>query len=143
MTKGTYAKFSQHDDLKKKLLATGDKILAEASPGDTIWGIGCGATSPDARFPHKWKGLNRMGEILMKVRAQLLREQSAATRLRLKAKEESQQKEEATPIPLGEVAVQLAEACHLLDEDDAAGGMKCNRDSDFPKIFRGLLTPLN
>ncbi len=27
-----YLKFSQHDDLRFRLLATGDKILAEASP---------------------------------------------------------------------------------------------------------------
>ena len=37
---GLYAKFSQDDDLKEKLLATGNKTLVEASPFDRIYGIG-------------------------------------------------------------------------------------------------------
>ena len=34
------AKFSQNSRLKAILLSTEDKIIVEASPYDTIWGIG-------------------------------------------------------------------------------------------------------
>ena len=37
---GNYLKFSQHADLCKRLLASGDKILTEASPLDRVWGVG-------------------------------------------------------------------------------------------------------
>ena len=36
---GNYLKFSQHEDLKNRLLATGNRTMAEASPYDLIWGI--------------------------------------------------------------------------------------------------------
>lgn len=37
---GNMHKFTQNPDLKEKLLATGDKGLAEASLRDDIWAIG-------------------------------------------------------------------------------------------------------
>ncbi len=45
---GNQAKFSQHPDLAAFLLATGQRVLVEASPLDRIWGIGLTADSPDA-----------------------------------------------------------------------------------------------
>lgn len=36
---GNYLKFTQNTDMRETLLATGDKILVEASPLDRIWGI--------------------------------------------------------------------------------------------------------
>ena len=38
--KANLAKFSQNADMKAALLATEDRLLAEASPLDKIWGIG-------------------------------------------------------------------------------------------------------
>lgn len=35
---GNYAKFAQDASMLAHLLATGDRILAEASPFDTCWG---------------------------------------------------------------------------------------------------------
>lgn len=58
-------------ELKDQLLATGKKHLAEASPYDEIWGIGCGEYNEYAEQPNKWKGLNLLGEVLMKVREAL------------------------------------------------------------------------
>lgn len=62
------AKFTQNDRLKNYLLSTGDKILVEASPKDTIWGIGLSDDSQDAINPSRWPGENRLGFILMEVR---------------------------------------------------------------------------
>ena len=66
--RGNIAKFSQNPELKKIQLSTGDKIIAEASPYDRIWGIGLDADDPDACCPELWKGENRLGFILMEVR---------------------------------------------------------------------------
>lgn len=69
-----YAKFSQNPELKAALLATGDAIIAEASPYDKIWGIGLKATDPDSQHPTKWKGQNLLGKALMRVRDSLRKE---------------------------------------------------------------------
>lgn len=68
---GNWAKFSQNQLLKDFLLQTEDKILVEASPEDTIWGIGLSQDHPDASSPKKWQGLNLLGFILMKIRADI------------------------------------------------------------------------
>jgi len=68
---GNLHKFQQNEDLKKFLLATGDKVLVEASPVDTIWGIGLAQDHEDASSPAKWRGPNLLGYALMSVRDQL------------------------------------------------------------------------
>lgn len=65
------AKFSQNPKLKAALLATGDTILAEASPKDKVWGIGLSAANPVAHDPAAWKGKNLLGKALMRVRSEL------------------------------------------------------------------------
>eukprot|EP01124_Arcella_intermedia_P020801 TRINITY_DN28326_c0_g1_i1.p1 TRINITY_DN28326_c0_g1~~TRINITY_DN28326_c0_g1_i1.p1 ORF type:complete len:166 (-),score=52.01 TRINITY_DN28326_c0_g1_i1:5-502(-) len=70
----SYAKFSQNDKLKAHLMNTGSKILAEASPKDTVWGIGMEASHPDARVKAKWKGTNKLGEALMYARGRIAEE---------------------------------------------------------------------
>ena len=61
-------KFTQNIALKTMLLSTGEKLLAEASPSDTIWGIGLDENSKDIFNPFKWKGQNLLGKTLMEVR---------------------------------------------------------------------------
>lgn len=68
---GNLAKFSQNPRLRAALLATGDTILAEASPYDRVWGIGVGAEHPDATNPARWRGTNWLGEVLTEVRTEL------------------------------------------------------------------------
>lgn len=68
---GLLAKFSQNEELKKKLLATEDAILAECAVQDRIWGIGC-SMKDDKRFDmNQWNGQNLLGFALMKVRHDL------------------------------------------------------------------------
>lgn len=65
------AKFSQNEHLLKFLKGTTGKWIVEASPVDSIWGIGLSVNSPKARLPEQWEGLNLLGEVLMKVREDL------------------------------------------------------------------------
>ena len=57
-------KFTRNDDLREKLLATGDAYLEEGNTwGDRIWGV------------YQGQGENRLGKILMKIRDELRRRQ--------------------------------------------------------------------
>lgn len=71
---GNYAKFSQNMVLKETLLTTQDTILVEASPYDTIWGIGLAEDNIDCKNKSKWKGQNLLGFILTKVREDIKQE---------------------------------------------------------------------
>lgn len=64
---GLVAKFCQSKSAEKTLLETGDKLIAECSPYDTIWGIGI---SEDQNYKdiECWRGKNLLGQYLMSVR---------------------------------------------------------------------------
>ena len=68
---GNLHKFSQNPALRQFLGLTNDRVLVEASPVDTIWGIGLAADSADAADPSRWQGPNLLGFALMEVRDQL------------------------------------------------------------------------
>ena len=80
------AKFSQNPESRKKLLESGDSILANADPRDQYWGIGTSATTTIAKSPSKWKGRNKLGKMLMELRNELRAEDAAE-------KEEASEKE--------------------------------------------------
>ena len=65
---GNLAKYSQNLHLKQMLLATGDKIFVECSPYDTIWGNGLNISDTLITTPDNWKGTNRLGKAIMRVR---------------------------------------------------------------------------
>ena len=69
--RASLAKFSQNHKLLAYILGTGEDILVEASPTDTIWGIGLDELDPDALDPAKWQGTNWLGEVLMETRSAL------------------------------------------------------------------------
>ena len=69
--RGNLAKFGQDPDLRRALLATGDRLMVEASPIDRIWGVGLRADDPRVHDPKSWRGLNLLGEALVAVRTQL------------------------------------------------------------------------
>ena len=75
--RGNRAKFTTHRDLLAALFETEGTTLVEASPLDTIWGIGLAADNPDARDRTKWRGTNWLGEVLTRLRDTLLAEQAA------------------------------------------------------------------
>lgn len=65
---GLLEKFRQDEELKQKLLATGDDILAECAVQDHIWGIGL-SMKDEKRFDMSvWKGQNLLGFSLMRAR---------------------------------------------------------------------------
>ena len=68
MKTGNRAKFAQHPELRQKLLATGDALIAEASPRDCIWGIGYGAERARLTPPDRFRGQNLQGRLLMELR---------------------------------------------------------------------------
>jgi len=67
-----YAKWTSTDKLKKLLISTNPKIIVEASPYDTIWGIGLHWNDDDVLDEKKWKGTNWLGKALMEVRTKLI-----------------------------------------------------------------------
>jgi ribA/ribD-fused uncharacterized protein len=60
MHEAVLAKFTQHDDLRKMLVGTGDAEIVEHTANDRYWGDG-----GDGR------GRNMLGKILMRVREEL------------------------------------------------------------------------
>lgn len=66
--RATLAKFTQNRDLWKALSDTGNRLIVEASPHDTIWGIGLREDDPRCLDPKQWLGLNWLGEICTQVR---------------------------------------------------------------------------
>lgn len=69
--KGLVEKFRQNDELRDKLLATQQSILAECAVQDRIWGIGL-SMKDEKRFDmNEWNGQNLLGFSLMCVRTEL------------------------------------------------------------------------
>lgn len=66
--RANYLKFNQNPELQEYLISTGDSILVEASPYDTIWGVGLSADDPNIQNVNSWKGENLLGFVLMEVR---------------------------------------------------------------------------
>lgn len=70
---GNVAKFGQDVELRRKLLATGDRLLVEAAARDRVWGIGYSAKNAMSNRDD-W-GENRLGKALMQAREQLRKEE--------------------------------------------------------------------
>ena len=69
--RGLFAKFSQNEDLKQKLLDTDDAYLVECARTDKVWACGR-RLDDDRRFDaSQWDGQNILGFALMEVREML------------------------------------------------------------------------
>ena len=69
--KAVYVKFNQNSTLKRILLNTGEKLLAEASP-DSFWGIGLHLHNKPALNRRAWPNTN--GGIMMQILTQVCQE---------------------------------------------------------------------
>ena len=76
MFNAVYCKFSQNEDLKKKLLSNEyeNKHFVEGSPVDNIWGVGIKFDDPKIADENNWTGENLLGQVLDSVREQLSKE---------------------------------------------------------------------
>lgn len=78
------AKFTQHEDLREILLATGEKRLVESATVDNavnrLWG------------EVKGQGKNMLGQMLMELRTQLRQEKPAASALKPRARRSSRER---------------------------------------------------
>ena len=64
-------KFTQLRDLQEILLSTGDRMIAEMTSEDSIWGTGVDIGSTEAADASKWLGTNILGWALVEARATL------------------------------------------------------------------------
>ena len=77
MYEACYAKFSGNKKAYDFMMSLPrNRYFAEASPYDTIWGIGWEENHPNAAVPGAWRGRNLLGNVLNRVRATLLNEKS-------------------------------------------------------------------
>lgn len=68
---GNALKFAS-GDARARLVETAGFTLVEASPMDTIWGIGLGAENERALRRATWRGQNRLGAVLTALRDDIL-----------------------------------------------------------------------
>lgn len=76
---GNLAKFGQNQALRTLLLATGERVLAEAAKEDRVWGIGFTAQEASLQKDQSRWGENRLGKALMEVRRRLTEERGRET----------------------------------------------------------------
>lgn len=72
--RGNFAKFTQNARLLNELFNTKGTTLVEASPYDTIWGIGLKEDDQRAHSRDTWLGTNWLGEILTELREDLIKQ---------------------------------------------------------------------
>ena len=73
VTEGNWLKFSQNPALSQYLVGTGIRRLVEASPWDSVWGIGISAAEAAGLPPAQWPGKNLLGIALEATRTRLRR----------------------------------------------------------------------
>uniref|UniRef100_A0A915JWG3 NADAR domain-containing protein n=1 Tax=Romanomermis culicivorax TaxID=13658 RepID=A0A915JWG3_ROMCU len=70
--KANTLKYEQNKDLREALFKTSPAILVEASPYDKNWGVGLAKDHPDIKDPSKWQGQNWFGNLLTKLRNEMM-----------------------------------------------------------------------
>jgi ribA/ribD-fused uncharacterized protein len=107
MCDGLYHKFNSHNYLKACLLKTNDKIIVEASPSDSIWGIGMSIDTAMNSDIKDWRGNNLLGYALMDVRDKIRNEEfinefnNSSNKYAVKVKRNIKQFGKGTKIPVG------------------------------------------
>lgn len=70
---GNLLKFKQNSRLAHWLNKTDELRLVNANPYDCVWGIGLEMEDKRVLDPRAWRGQNRLGTVLMRVRTELRR----------------------------------------------------------------------
>jgi hypothetical protein len=68
---GCFYKFTQNEDAYNYLMETKGYYLVEASPYDTVWGVGLGGYDEAIQDPKNWQGTNWLGQVLTSLREDL------------------------------------------------------------------------
>lgn len=71
VVRANWLKFTQNKEFGDYLLSTSNRLLVEASPSDTIWGIGMTEAEAKRTPIARWRGQNLLGKALVEVRKQL------------------------------------------------------------------------
>ena len=71
LDKGLTAKFSQNENLGYFLRNTKEDTLVEDNPFDSVFGVGLSLHNPAIFSAKSWKGENKLGQALMRVRQHL------------------------------------------------------------------------
>lgn len=94
--RGNLLKFEQYPELKEFLLDSENAIIAEASPWDSLWGIGIDKKTAIKGNIMNWKGINLLGVAIMRVRKYFHEHDSAIVGSAFAKEEAPEQKEETT-----------------------------------------------
>lgn len=68
------AKFTQHNELESAIFETRHTLLVEASPYDTVWGIGMSEEDAIRVGVAHWRGTNWLGQVITEVRESIFGE---------------------------------------------------------------------
>lgn len=74
MQKAVRAKFTQHPEIRAKLLETGNRPIGFADARDIYWSIGTSRDTEKAKKKSKWRGQNKLGLIIEELRDVFMRE---------------------------------------------------------------------
>lgn len=69
--RANFLKFTQNENLYNIFMST-EGSFVEASPNNTLWGIGLDIDDPDCEEKSKWRGRNLSGDILTSLREDLI-----------------------------------------------------------------------
>ena len=64
--------FTQNKSHRRYLFKTYPKGLIYCSPTSTFWGVGLSKGEKESLDPTKWKGANKLGDLLTKVRDEMM-----------------------------------------------------------------------
>jgi ribA/ribD-fused uncharacterized protein len=70
---GCFYKFTQDKNAFDYLMNTMDHYLVEASPTDTVWGIGMAESEDGIQDPKNWRGTNWLGQVLTCLREDIIK----------------------------------------------------------------------
>jgi len=73
LRKANIEKYAQNERLRKVLFESYPKILVEANPYDTYWGVGLKRNDKSIQNPSAWEGKNTMGYLLTDIRNVMLK----------------------------------------------------------------------